>query len=71
MLHARTSALASRGRFAPHWSGCPGGVYLDLAGEALPQTVEAEAGKQSLIKVVDAAPRQIPAQDAVNRALDL
>ena len=31
----------------------------------------AVAGKASLIKVVDAAPRQIPAPDAVKRALDL
>src|SRR5471032_989248 len=31
----------------------------------------AEAGKKSLIKVVDPAPRQIPAQDAVKRALEL
>jgi oxalyl-CoA decarboxylase len=33
--------------------------------------MSAEAGKKSLIKVVDAAPRQIPAPDAVQRALDL
>ena len=33
--------------------------------------MDAEAGKKSLIKVVDAAPRQIPAPDAVQRALDL
>ena len=33
--------------------------------------MDAEAGRKSLIKVVDPAPRQIPAQDAVQRALDL
>jgi oxalyl-CoA decarboxylase len=33
--------------------------------------MDAEAGKKSLIKVVDPAPRQIPAPDAVKRALDL
>ena len=33
--------------------------------------VEAQAGRRSLIKVVDPAPRQIPAQDAVKRALDM
>ena len=52
-------------------SGRPGGVYLDLPAKLFPQTIEAEAGKRSLIKVVDPAPRQIPAQDAVQRALGL
>jgi oxalyl-CoA decarboxylase len=33
--------------------------------------MDAAAGKASLIKVVDAAPRQIPAADAVKRAIDL
>ncbi len=33
--------------------------------------MDAEAGKKSLIKVVDPAPRQIPAPDAVQRALNL
>ncbi len=33
--------------------------------------MDAAAGKASLIKVVDPAPRQIPAPDAVKRALDL
>jgi oxalyl-CoA decarboxylase len=52
-------------------SGRPGGVYLDLPAKLFPQALEAEAGRKSLIKVVDPAPRQIPAQDAVKRALDL
>jgi oxalyl-CoA decarboxylase len=52
-------------------SGRPGGVYLDLPAKLFAQTLDAEAGRQSLIKVVDAAPRQIPAPDAVNRALNL
>ena len=52
-------------------SGRPGGVYLDLPAKLFPQSVEAEAGKRSLIKVVDPAPRQIPAGDAVQRALEL
>src|SRR5512141_22318 len=33
--------------------------------------MDAEAGRKSLIKVVDPAPRQIPAAEAVQRALDL
>jgi oxalyl-CoA decarboxylase len=52
-------------------SGRPGGVYLDLPAKLFAQTLDAEAGRRSLIKVVDAAPRQIPAPDAVSRALDL
>ncbi len=52
-------------------SGRPGGVYLDLPAKLFAQTMEAEAGRKSLIKVVDPAPRQIPAPDAVQRAIDL
>ena len=33
--------------------------------------MEAEAGRRSLIKVVDPAPRQIPSQESVQRAVDL
>ncbi|WP_293603583.1 oxalyl-CoA decarboxylase [Polaromonas sp. UBA4122] len=52
-------------------SGRPGGVYLDLPAKFFAQTMDAEAGKKSLIKVVDPAPRQIPAPDSVQRALTL
>jgi oxalyl-CoA decarboxylase len=52
-------------------SGRPGGVYLDLPAKLFAQTMDAEVGKSTLIKVVDPAPRQIPAPDAIARALDL
>src|SRR5258706_11115489 len=52
-------------------SGRPGGVYLDLPARLFGQTVAAEAGRKSLIKVVDPAPRQIPAADAIQRAVEL
>ncbi|HEX8601073.1 MAG TPA: oxalyl-CoA decarboxylase [Pseudoduganella sp.] len=52
-------------------SGRPGGVYLDLPAQLLAQTIEAGHAKRSLIKVVDAAPRQLPAPESVERALDL
>ena len=52
-------------------SGRPGGVYLDLPAQLLAQTVETTHAKRSLVKVVDAAPRQIPAQDAIDRAVAL
>jgi oxalyl-CoA decarboxylase len=52
-------------------SGRPGGVYLDLPAKLFPQVIDAEAGAKSLVKVIDAAPAQIPAPAAVKRALDL
>ncbi|MEO6972456.1 MAG: oxalyl-CoA decarboxylase [Rhodoferax sp.] len=52
-------------------SGRPGGVYLDLPGKVLGESLDARRGEQSLVRVVDPVPRQIPAPDAVKRALDL
>ena len=52
-------------------SGRPGGVYLDLPGDVLAATLDAEIGARSLVRVVDAAPRQLPAPEAVQRALDM
>ncbi|EIP4193150.1 TPA: oxalyl-CoA decarboxylase [Salmonella enterica subsp. enterica serovar Java] len=50
-------------------SGRPGGVYLDLPAKLFSQTIPLEAGRNSLIKVVDPAPAQLPAPDAVTRAI--
>ncbi len=52
-------------------SGRPGGVYLDLPAKLLSQVIDAEAGAKSLVKVVDPAPAQIPAPEAVQRAAEL
>jgi oxalyl-CoA decarboxylase len=52
-------------------SGRPGGVYLDLTADVLSATLDVETAERSLVKVVDPAPRQIPAPDAVNRAIKL
>lgn len=52
-------------------SGRPGGVYLDLPAKFFSQTMPRDTGRQSLIKVVDPAPRQLPAPDSVARALTL
>jgi oxalyl-CoA decarboxylase len=52
-------------------SGRPGGVYLDLPGDVLAATLDAESGARSLVRVIDAAPRQPPAPEAVQRALDV
>ena len=71
ILHAEDIGVGIARAIRAAVSGRPGGVYLDLPAKVFPQTMDAEAGKRSLIKVVDPAPRQIPAQDAVTRALDL
>ncbi len=71
VLHAEDIGVGIARAIRSALSGRPGGVYLDLPAKLFAQTMEAEAGKRSLIKVVDPAPRQIPAPDAVKRALDL
>ena len=52
-------------------SGRPGGVYLDIPGSVLNQVIDAAAGDASLRRVVDPAPRQLPAPEAVDRAIAL
>ena len=52
-------------------SGRPGGVYLDLTAEVLSATLDGDAAKQSLVRVIDPAPRYIPDPDSIKRALDL
>jgi len=52
-------------------SGRPGGVYLDLPASVLSATLDAGTAARSLVRVVDASPRQIPAPESVERALDL
>ena len=71
VLHAEDIGIGVARAIRAAVSGRPGGVYLDLPAKLFPQTIDAELGKQSLIKVVDPAPRQIPAPDAVRRAVDL
>ncbi|HSE01546.1 MAG TPA: oxalyl-CoA decarboxylase [Burkholderiales bacterium] len=71
VLHAEDIGIGIARAIRAAVSGRPGGVYLDLPAKLFPQSLEAEAGKRSLIKVVDPAPRQMPAPEAVKRALDL
>jgi oxalyl-CoA decarboxylase len=71
VLHAQDIGVGIARAIRSALSGRPGGVYLDLPAKLFGQTMDAAAGKASLIKVVDPAPRQIPAPDAVKRALDL
>ncbi len=71
VLHAEDIGVGVARAIRAAVSGRPGGVYLDLPAKLFSQSVDAQLGKQSLIKVVDPAPRQIPANDALQRALDL
>jgi oxalyl-CoA decarboxylase len=50
-------------------SGRPGGVYLDIPGDILGQAMDASAAADTIWRVVDPAPRQLPAPEAVDRAL--
>ena len=71
VLHAEDIGVGIARAIRAAVSGRPGGVYLDLPAKLFPQTLDAELGKRSLIEVVDPAPKQIPAPEAVKRALDL
>ena len=71
VLHAEDIGVGIARAIRAAVSGRPGGVYLDLPAKLFAQTMYSEAGRKSLIKVVDPAPRQIPAQNAVRRALEL
>src|SRR5258707_134344 len=48
-------------------SGRPGGVYLDLPADVLAAALDASTAAQSLVQVVDPAPRQIPAPESIDR----
>src|SRR5438270_9655608 len=52
-------------------SGRPGGVYLDIPGAVLGDAMDAAAAAGTVWRVVDPAPRQLPAPEAVERALDV
>ena len=71
VLHAEDIGVGLARAIRAAVSGRPGGVYLDLPAKLFAQSIDAAAGKNSLIRVVDPAPRQIPAPEAVKRALDL
>jgi len=71
VLHAQDIGVGVARAIRSALSGRPGGVYLDLPAKLFAQTMDAAQGAASLIKVVDAAPRQLPAPDSVQRALDL
>ena len=71
ILHAEDIGIGVARAIRAAVSGRPGGVYLDLPAKLFGQVMDAEKGNQSLIKVIDPAPAQIPALESVERALEL
>jgi oxalyl-CoA decarboxylase len=71
ILHAADIGIGIARAIRAAVSGRPGGVYLDLPAKLFGQVMDAEAGRKSLVKVIDAAPEQIPAPAAIKRALDV
>jgi oxalyl-CoA decarboxylase len=71
VLHAQDIGVGVARAIRSAVSGRPGGVYLDFPAKLFSQVMDAVEGQRSLIKVVDAAPRQLPAPESVQRALDL
>jgi oxalyl-CoA decarboxylase len=71
VLHAADIGIGLARAIRAAVSGRPGGVYLDLPAKLFSQVIDAEVGRKSLVKVIDAAPAQIPAPAAIKRALDV
>jgi len=71
ILHAQDIGIGLARAIRAAVSGRPGGVYLDLPAKLFGQVMNAEAGKKSLVKVIDPAPAQLPAPAAVKRALEI
>jgi oxalyl-CoA decarboxylase len=71
VLHAADIGIGVARAIRAAVSGRPGGVYLDLPAKLFSQTIASAEGQKSLVKVIDAAPAQIPGKDAVKRALDV
>lgn len=71
VLHAEDIGIGIARAIRAAVSGRPGGVYLDLPAKLLAQVMDAEAGAKSLVKVIDAAPRQLPAPESIERALEV
>lgn len=70
VLHASDIGIGVARAIRAAVSGRPGGVYLDLPAKLFAQVIDGEAGRKSLVKVIDPAPAQIPAPASVKRALE-
>ncbi len=71
VLHAQDIGIGLARAIRAAVSGRPGGVYLDLPAKLFGQVMDAEEGRKSLVKVIDAAPAQLPSPESVQRALDV
>ena len=71
VLHAEDIGIAVARAIRAAVSGRPGGVYLDVPGNLLGQVMDEIEGAKSLVKVIDPAPAQFPAPEAISRALDV
>src|SRR2546430_15948317 len=71
VLHAADIGIGVARAIRAAVSGRPGGVYLDLPAKLFGQVMDAEAGRKSLVEVIDPAPAQLPSQDSVKRALEI
>lgn len=71
ILHAEDIGIGVARAIRAAVSGRPGGVYLDLPAKLFGQVMDAAEGAKSIVKVIDPAPAQIPAPDAVTRALNV
>jgi oxalyl-CoA decarboxylase len=71
VLHAEDIGIGVARAIRAAVSGRPGGVYLDLPAKLFAQTMDAQAGRRSLVKVIDPAPSQLPSPESVTRALNL
>jgi len=71
VLHAEDIGIGIARAIRAACSGRPGGVYLDLPAKLFAQTMDADAGEKSLVKVIDPAPAHIPAPQSITRALDV
>jgi len=71
VLHAQDIGIGLARAIRAAVSGRPGGVYLDLPAKLFSQVMNADAGQKSLVKVIDAAPAQIPGPASIKRALDV
>jgi len=70
ILHAEDIGIGIARAIRAAVSGRPGGVYLDLPAKLFGQVMNADDGAKSLVKVIDPAPRQLPAPEAITRALN-
>lgn len=71
ILHAEDIGIGVARAIRAALSGRPGGVYLDIPGNLLGQVMDEMEGQKSLVKVIDPAPAQRPAPEAIERALDV